>query len=88
MKLVLIDPLSCHHISTRRPRNKSPSTIVNQSLELICHGRSPIRVSKGAAIIGRNRRSNKMISRQIPVVDRQNGSGLKTGDASKDRRWR
>ena len=56
MIFMLENPLSCHDISTRRPRNKTPSTIINQSLKLICHSCSPIRIRKCTAIIGRNGR--------------------------------
>jgi len=77
MTLMLENPLSCHDISTRRPRNKTPSTIVNQDLKLICHSYSPIRISKRTAVIARNRGGNDMISRQVPIIDRLYGTRLK-----------
>jgi len=74
MILMLENPLSCHDISTRRPRNKTPSTIVNQGLKLICHSCSPIRISKRTALIARNRGGNDMISRQVSIIDRLYGT--------------
>jgi len=82
MILMLENPLSCHDISTRRPRNKTPSTIVNQGLKLICHSCSPIRISKSTAVIARNRGGNDMISRQVPIIDRLYGTSLKTSQPS------
>src|SRR6185437_6972778 len=71
MILMLENPLSCHNISTGGPRNKTPSTIVNQGLKLICHSCSPAGISKRTVIIARNRSSNDMISRQVSIIDRQ-----------------
>ena len=85
---MLENPLVDDHISSRRPRNKTPSTIINQSLKLICHRCSPIRIRKSTAIIGRNGRSNNMISRQILVTDWLNCTRLESSNAAKSRRWR
>ena len=85
---MLENPLADDHISSRRPRNKTPSTIVNQRLKLICHGYSPIRIHMSTAKIGRNGRSNNMISRQILVTDWLNCTRMESSNAAKSRRWR
>jgi len=49
-------PLTGDDIGMGQSRNETPGTIINQSLVLIHHHSTPIRISEGAVIVSRNRR--------------------------------
>jgi hypothetical protein len=53
--LMLEDPLLGDDVGTRRVRNKLPSAVVKEGLELISHGGSPIGISEPAAVVRRER---------------------------------
>jgi hypothetical protein len=53
--LMLEDPLPGDDVGSRRAWNKPPSTVVEEGLELVSHGGSPIGISEPTAVVRRER---------------------------------
>jgi len=65
VEFMLINSLARHNVGTWRSGYKAPCVVVDQGLVLVCHGRPPLRVRKGAPVIPRDRgdrRSSRDVS--------------------------
>jgi len=74
VEFVLEQPLPSNNVSTRGPRDKAPSAIVDQRLVLIGHRSAPIGVGEGAAIVRRDRRGDG--GGEAVALDSTQGAGL------------
>ena len=76
VEFMLINPLARHNVGTWRSGYKAPCVVVDQGLLLVCHGRPPLWVSKGAPVVPRDRGDRRSScdvsrrSREAEAIDR------------------
>jgi hypothetical protein len=55
-------------VGVGRTRNKLPSLVPLQSIELLLHGRMPLWISKRCSSGGGNRRERTLLEKSLPVA--------------------
>lgn len=66
VELMLEDLLAHHNIGQRG--DEPPSFIVNESLKLISHGRTPVGISQPAAVVHREWQDRRSHGGEVPVL--------------------